>query len=227
MLIFCHLCIGSIIGLYLSRRTGDTRMVTMAALGSIIPDLVDKPLGYLVYGDILGHGRFYLHTLLFLLVLACLGAFVLHFHRSYIVALIAGLVGLHQIMDLMWLTPVTWFYPFLGAVPSETPVELGGWLFAIEFESLSEWVFLGVLLMVIFATLKDRRFLPWGSLALLALGITALAGLSGLPLHLVPDDTGQTGLMLALVSFAGSLGLWLYCSRGSGDRAAGGAVSGS
>ncbi len=66
MLIFCHLCIGAIAGLALARVTRDLRMVPLAAVASVIPDLVDKPLGYLLYGDILGHGRLYFHTLLLL-----------------------------------------------------------------------------------------------------------------------------------------------------------------
>lgn len=215
MLIFCHLCIGALLGLHLSRRTGDTRMVTLTALGSILPDLVDKPLGYFAYGDILGHGRLYLHTLLLLLVLACLGAVAMYLYRSKVFALIPGLIGLHQVMDLMWLTPVTWFYPFLGAFPTEPPVDLGGWLLALEAGSLSEWVFLGVLVLVILSARRGDRVLPWGSLALLILGFAAVAGLYGLPLQLIPDDTGETGLMLALVSFAGSLVLWLYYRRGA------------
>ena len=137
MLIFCHLCIGSILGLHLARVMGNHRMLALATLGSIIPDLVDKPLGYLVYGDILGHGRLYLHTLLFLLVLACLGVLAMHLYRSNVLALVTGLTGLHQVMDFMWLTPVTWFYPFLGAFPTEAPVDLGGWLLALEAGSLS------------------------------------------------------------------------------------------
>ena len=209
MLIFCHLCIGSILGLHLSHSTRDQRMVLLAALGSIIPDLVDKPVGYLVYGDILGHGRLYLHTLLFLLLLACLGLLVFRLRRSKAVVIGAGLIGLHQAMDLMWLIPVTWFYPFLGAFPTEIPVDLGGWLFAMEALSLSEWVFIAVLALVILSNRTGDRSLPWASLALLLLGLATLAWLSGLPLHILPDEMGDTGPMLALVSFTGSLGLWL------------------
>jgi hypothetical protein len=209
MLIFCHLCIGAILGLHLSRVTGDSRMVTLATLGSIIPDLVDKPMGSLIYGDILGHGRLYLHTLLLLILFACLGLLVMHFYRSNLITVLAGLFGLHQAMDLMWLTPVTWFFPFLGAFPTEVPVDPAGWLFALEVGSLSEWVFLGVLVLVILSTRRGTRVLPWGSLALLILGLAAVAGYSGVPLHLIPDGMSETGFMLALVSFAGSLGLWL------------------
>ena len=217
MLIFCHLCIGSVVGLHLSRVTGDLRMMTLATLGSIIPDLVDKPTGYLLYGDILGHGRLYLHTLLLLILFACLGFLVMHRYRSNLVAIVAALIGLHQAMDLMWLIPVTWFYPFLGAFPTEVPVDLGGWLLALEVGSLSEWVFLGVLALVILSTRKGTRNLAWGSLALLILGLAAVAGYSGVSLHLIPDDIGETGLMLALISFAGSLGLWLPFRWGRGS----------
>jgi LexA-binding, inner membrane-associated putative hydrolase len=217
MLIFCHLCIGSILGLHLFRVTGNRRMVALATLGSIIPDLVDKPLGYLAYGDILGHGRLYLHTLLLLLVLACLGVLAMHLFGSNLLAIVTGLIGLHQVMDLMWLTPVTWFYPFLGAFPTEAPVDLGGWLLAVEAGSLSEWVFLGVLVLILLSTRAGDRVLPWGSLALLILGLAAVPGLVGLSLHFVPDETGEAGLMmLALVSFAGSLGLWLLYRWGEG-----------
>ena len=216
MLIFCHLCIGSILGLHLARMTGNHRMLALATLGSIIPDLVDKPLGYLVYGDILGHGRLYLHTLLSLLVLACLSVLAMHLYRSKVFVIVTGLFGLHQVMDLMWLTPVTWLYPFLGAFPTEAPVDLGGWLLALEAGSLSEWVFLGVLVLILLSTRVGDRVLPWCSLALLILGLAAVTGLAGLSLHLVPDEAGETGLMLSLLSFAGSLGLWLLYRWGEG-----------
>jgi hypothetical protein len=216
MLIFCHLCIGAILGLHLSRVTGDSRMVTLATIGSVLPDLVDKPMGYLIYGDILGHGRLYLHTLLLLILLACLGVLAMHLYRSNLVAVVAGLFGLHQAMDLMWLIPTTWFYPFLGAFPTEAPVDLGGWLFALEVGSLSEWVFLGVLVLVIVSIWRGTHILAWGSLALLILGLAGVAGYSGAPVHLFPDVTSETGLMLVLVSFAGSLGLWLSFRWGEG-----------
>jgi hypothetical protein len=215
MYIFCHLCLGALLGLPLSRRTGDPRMTALTAFGSILPDLVDKPLGYFAYGDILGHGRLYLHTLLLLLVIACLAALAMYLYRSKVFALVPGLIGLHQAMDLMWLTPVTWLFPFLGAFPTEAPVDLVGWLLAVEAGSLSEWVFLGVLVLVILSARRGDRLLPWGSLALLILGFAAVGGLSGLPLHLIPDDTGETGLMLALVPFAGSLLIWLSYRRGA------------
>ena len=222
MLVFCHLCIGAVLGLFLVRSTRDPGMVALAALGSILPDLVDKPIGYLVYGDILGHGRLYLHTLLFLALIAFAGLLAWRFGRSRAVAVLAGLVGLHQLMDLMWLSPVTWLYPFLGPFPTEAAVELGGWLFSLEVLSVSEWVFLAVIALVFLSVTRgDGRLLAWGSLALLVLGIATPAWLGGLPLHLLPDGMADTGPMLAFVSLGGSLGLWLACQRGRASRKAG------
>ena len=219
MLIFCHLCIGAIIGLFLARSTRDKGMVALAAIGSILPDLVDKPVGYLVYGDILGHGRLYLHTLLFLALLACAGLLAWRLTRSRAPAVLAGLVGLHQLMDLMWLAPVTWLYPFLGPFPTEAAVDLGGWLFSLEVYSVSEWVFLVVLALVGLSVVRgDARPLACGSLALLILGIATPAWLGGLPLHLLPDGMADTGPMLAFVSIGGSLGLWLAYQQGRAFR---------
>jgi hypothetical protein len=213
MLLLCHLCIGAVLGLLLFRVTGDRNFGLLAVVGSLLPDLVDKPVGYLLYGDVLGHGRLYLHTLLFLLLLSSLGLLVSRLSGSRYGTLAAGFSGLHQVMDLMWLTPVTWFYPFLGAFPTEMPVDLGAWFLALEVGSLSEWVFLGVLLLVALSTWKGDRFLPWGSLALVSLGVAALAWPSGPPLHILADEVAGTGPMLALASLTGSLCLWFVFRR--------------
>ena len=218
MLIFCHLCIGSIAGLFLARATRDLRMVPLAALVSILPDLVDKPLGYLLYGDILGHGRLYLHTLLFLLLLVCLALVLPRRDLTGLVPLLALFIGFHQVMDLMWQTPVTWLYPFLGPFPTEPPVEPGGWLLAMEVLSLSEWVFLGVLLLVLLAMKGDDRFLGAGALALLLLAVVVPAWPTDLPLRFLPEELRDTELALVLFSLAGALGLWLLYRRSRVDR---------
>jgi hypothetical protein len=209
MLLFCHLCIGAIIGLALARATRDLRMVPLAAVASVIPDLVDKPLGYLLYGDILGHGRLYFHTLLLLLLLAGVALVVSRRELTGVVPLLALFIGLHQVMDLMWQTPVTWLHPFLGPFPTEAPVEPGGWLLAMELFSLSEWVFLGVLLLVLLSAKRGDRYLPAGAIALLILAIAVPLWPPGMPLQFLPEELLDTGLALVLSSLAGALGLWL------------------
>jgi hypothetical protein len=121
-------------------------------------------------------------------------------------------------MDLMWLAPSTWFYPFLGAFPTEAPVSPAGWVIALEAGSVSEWVFVGVLALILLSAWKGDRVLSWGALALLLLGVAAVGWLLRLPLHLLPDEMMETGPMLLLVSLAGSLGLWLTTRPGGRDR---------
>ena len=47
MLLMCHLFIGLIIGLVIFQYLKDRRVIVLAAIGSILPDLIDKPLAKL------------------------------------------------------------------------------------------------------------------------------------------------------------------------------------
>lgn len=42
-------------------------------VGSVLPDIIDKPLGGIILKDTIGNGRIYAHTLLFLLSLFVIG----------------------------------------------------------------------------------------------------------------------------------------------------------
>jgi hypothetical protein len=52
----------------------DYRLVLIA---SILPDIIDKPLGGVILKESVGNGRIYAHTFLFLLFLFGLGMFFL------------------------------------------------------------------------------------------------------------------------------------------------------
>jgi len=113
MYFFFHLLAGTILGLLLGDLMGDRRWVIPCAIGSVLPDLVDKPL-WLIFQSI-GTGRIYGHTLLAALALGILGLLVLKFRKSPLIAgITAGIIS-HQILDSMWLEPINWFYPALGA----------------------------------------------------------------------------------------------------------------
>lgn len=47
----------------------------LVLLGSLLPDIIDKPLGRLILKDMLGNRRIYAHTLVFLLLLVGTGIF--------------------------------------------------------------------------------------------------------------------------------------------------------
>ena len=76
--------------------------------GSVVPDLIDKPLGYILLPQVLDSGRTFLHTLLIAAIFAAVGVMLWNRNR-YAPALVAFAAGvlLHQLPDAMWQEPVT------------------------------------------------------------------------------------------------------------------------
>ncbi|UCD08250.1 MAG: metal-dependent hydrolase [Dehalococcoidales bacterium] len=100
-------------------RTGklDYRMII---IGSMLPDIIDKPLFILFNQSELFTGRSHAHTLLFALLLLSGG---LLSRKSWLLTLaLANLF--HLVLDSMWGTPETLFWPFLGRF---SPYEAEGW----------------------------------------------------------------------------------------------------
>ncbi len=96
-----HIGITILLGKLLRKklRLRDMRLV---ALGSILPDLIDKPLT--IWG--IGSGRFIAHSLLFTI-------FVSFISRD----LGFGCV-IHLLLDRIWEEPRVLFFPFLGIPPT-------------------------------------------------------------------------------------------------------------
>jgi hypothetical protein len=84
-------------------------------LGSILPDIIDKPIGQYFFAQTFGHnGRIFSHTLLFLLVSIWVGLyFYLAKKKTWLLYLTFG-VFMHLALDIMWQTPRTLFWPLLG-----------------------------------------------------------------------------------------------------------------
>jgi len=96
-----HIGIALLLGKLLKRRLKlkDMRLV---ALGSMLPDIIDKPLTILGVGS----GRFVAHSLLF----------------TIFVSLLSREVGFgcvnHLLLDRIWEEPKVLFLPFLGIPPT-------------------------------------------------------------------------------------------------------------
>ena len=86
----------------------------LVLLGSMLPDVIDKPLGGLILKDTLGNGRIYAHTLIFLLLLFGIGIFFWVKYKRPGVLVLAGGSFVHHILDAMWRFPGTYFWPFYG-----------------------------------------------------------------------------------------------------------------
>jgi membrane-bound metal-dependent hydrolase YbcI (DUF457 family) len=83
------------------------------ALGSMLPDIIDKPLGLVVFGSP-SMGRTFAHTLLFLMLLSFL---CIYFRDIRLITITWG-VFCHLCLDTMWNSPQILLWPLLGPFPS-------------------------------------------------------------------------------------------------------------
>jgi len=96
------------------RKIVDKMDLRILIVGSMLPDLIDKPLGQVILKESIGNGRIYAHTLLFLVVLSIVGFYIYRSrHHVWLVTLSFGSL-LHIIEDEMWIMPKTLFWPFKG-----------------------------------------------------------------------------------------------------------------
>lgn len=105
--------------------------------GSLLPDLVDKPIGLLLY-DSLGY-RLYCHTLLFLVVTAVAGlCLYLSLRKNWLLVLAFGVFA-HLVLDEVWLDPTTFLWPLKGISLSESAEafsEIARYYFVLEVVGL-------------------------------------------------------------------------------------------
>ena len=83
-------------------------------IGSLVPDIIDKPIGLLFFRETLSNGRIIGHSLLFLILVTLAG---LYLYRSRGTTTLLGVsfgVFTHIIFDQMWETPRTLFWPIYG-----------------------------------------------------------------------------------------------------------------
>jgi len=121
MLLFAHLGLSLAAGRMI-RRTS----LAFLALGSMLPDIIDKPLGHLLYGTP-AMGRIYAHTLLFLLLIS---AMALYLGDSRLGSLSGGVLS-HLILDSMWASPVILLWPLLGPFPQAASMDALSWMQAL------------------------------------------------------------------------------------------------
>lgn len=83
-------------------------------LGSILPDIIDKPLGDIVLADTIGCGRIFAHSFLFFLTLSIGGALLYQTRKKLWPLVLAFGAFTHLILDQMWEFPQNLLWPFLG-----------------------------------------------------------------------------------------------------------------
>lgn len=83
-------------------RLGQRWDIRILLVGSLLPDIIDKPLGQVVFRESLSSGRIFFHTLLFTILMA-LGGFFLRYRtgKTWLLVLSLGTFA-HLILDGMW-----------------------------------------------------------------------------------------------------------------------------
>lgn len=114
-----------IIGLNSLSKFVDLRLLIIA---SMMPDIIDKPLALLGFGN----GRSITHTLLIFLVVLCIGIFLyINNKKTWLLPIVIGMFT-HLILDSMWSTPKTLFWPLYGWSLTSPVKKLG-------FEQIKVW----------------------------------------------------------------------------------------
>jgi len=82
-------------------------------LGSMFPDIIDKPLGMLIFANLIANGRVYTHTLLVNLIFILIGIYLLKKKRfNFFIFSVSSCS--HLILDEMWLDLQTLLWPLYG-----------------------------------------------------------------------------------------------------------------
>ncbi|MDD5311771.1 MAG: metal-dependent hydrolase [Dehalococcoidia bacterium] len=105
-------------------------------LGSILPDLIDKPIGSVIFTQAFNNARIFAHTLLFLFVAIVIGFVVFRIQKKLWGYCIAFGIFTHLVLDAMWLEPVTLFWPFLGFTFNQYQEMGWSFLFNLMLENL-------------------------------------------------------------------------------------------
>jgi inner membrane protein len=109
---------------YKSKHTKiDYRMVF---IGSMLPDIIDKPIGGFFFRNYFHNSRLFGHSLIFSITLILLGTYLNNYKKTNKILLIGAASLIHQILDSMWVYPRILYWPFLGL---KFPKRVGeGWI---------------------------------------------------------------------------------------------------
>ena len=83
-------------------------------IGSLLPDIIDKPIGLYFLRKTFSSGRIFGHTLLFSILATLTGIYSYRrYRKSQLLILSFGTIT-HLILDAMWHSPKTLFWPMRG-----------------------------------------------------------------------------------------------------------------
>lgn len=142
---------------FLARRV-DIRLLL---LGSLLPDVIDKPIGQLLFRETFSNGRIFSHTLLFFILITIIGTYLFRTRGKRWPPAIAFGTFTHLVFDQIWNSPKTLLWPLYGFAFEK--VNLTGWTGGLFYALLhNPGVYLpeligGAILLLLAWTLVRRR----------------------------------------------------------------------
>jgi inner membrane protein len=88
--------------------------IRILLIGSLLPDIIDKPLGYIILQKSVSNGRVFCHSMLFLILIVLAGIYLYRKRRGKWLLVLSFGVFTHLIFDQMWLIPHIIFWPLYG-----------------------------------------------------------------------------------------------------------------
>jgi inner membrane protein len=132
-------------------------------VGSLVPDIIDKPIGNYFLWNEFGSGYLFSHTLLFVILLVLIGYVINAIYKKNVILLLAFGSFIHLILDLIWLNQRIFLWPLFGfAFEKGTSPPFREWIWGMFLEVLREpWVaipeLIGVSITVWFVWLLWRQ----------------------------------------------------------------------
>jgi len=135
--------------------------IRLLITGSLLPDIIDKPLGMVFLRDSLSSGRVFCHTLVFLILITLAGFYLYRrYGKTWMLTLSFGTFT-HLILDRMWESPQTLLWPLYGL--SFPKAALAGWLsniihalFTIPEVYVPEIIGVAVIIWFMWVLLRSR-----------------------------------------------------------------------
>jgi hypothetical protein len=87
--------------------------IRLLLIGSLLPDLIDKPIGRFFFTGTFSN-RMFCHTLIFLIVITLSGLYLYWSRKKTWLLVLAFGTFTHLILDTMWLFPRTLLWPLYG-----------------------------------------------------------------------------------------------------------------
>jgi inner membrane protein len=141
---------------------GDRIDIRLLLIGSLLPDIIDKPVGVYLFRGVFNSGRIFGHTLLFLIVIGAVGFFLYRsYGRKWLLVLSLG-TFLHLITDEMWLDREILLWPLYGFAFPEMGIadwrqEMWRRLFAVPGIYIPEIVGGVILVLFVWVVVRNRK----------------------------------------------------------------------